>query len=204
MLIDRVKHLISLPIVLASSSLYRRALLQRLGISFRCLAPEVDESRHADETPEQLCARLSLAKTDAVAARLDQGLVIGSDQVACANGELIGKPGNHPRAAEQLRTLSGTTCEFLTGLSVLNIATGCRYAHIDRTVVRFRELGDDEIERYLLLDQPYHCAGSFKSEAAGVGLLEWQRSDDPTALVGLPLQRLAGILRIEGVPLFVG
>ena len=162
----------------------------------------MDETALPGELPQQLCARLSRAKTDTVATGQPAGLVIGSDQVAMASGVILGKPGTHALALQQLRALRGGTCLFLTGLHVLNIASGRRYASIHRTTVRFRQTTDDELERYLHFDQPYDCAGSFKSEAAGVGLQQWQRGADPSALVGLPLMRLAQILCSEGVALF--
>lgn len=194
--------MICLPIILASSSPYRRALLARVGVECRAIAANVDETPFSEESPEALCARLSQAKTDAVASHLRDGLVIGSDQVAVARGRIIGKPGNYEKAAQQLRRLSGQRCTFLTGLNVLNIATNRRYVGMARNVVRFRALTDDEIECYLRFDTPYDCAGSFKSEAAGIGLLQWQRGDDPSALIGLPLIQLTAILRQEEVPLF--
>ena len=176
--------------------------MTRIGIECRAIAANVDETPRVGESPEALCVRLSQAKTDAVASQLREGLVIGSDQVAVAGRRIVGKPGDHEQAAQQLRWLSGQRCTFLTGLNVLNVATNTRYASVTRNAVRFRVLTDAEIEGYLRFDMPYDCAGSFKSESGGIGLLQWQRGDDPSALIGLPLVQLATILRQEAVPLF--
>lgn len=187
-------------LVLASSSRYRRELLERLRIPFTVDRPDVDETAPAGETPDATARRLSLVKAQAVAARHPDAVVIGSDQVAECEGRAIGKPGHHDAAVEQLRSMRGKDVRFHSGLCVL--APG-HDPQVDAvvTTVRFRDLDDAEIETYLRLDQPYDCAGSAKSESLGIALLERIESDDPTALVGLPLIRLAAMLRAIGFPI---
>ena len=186
------------PLVLGSTSRYRRELLQRLGLPFDVLAPDVDETPQAGEAPADLAQRLALAKARAVAARRPDAVVIGSDQVADLNGQPLGKPGTHERAAAQLRQMSGQTVLFQTALAVVCQATG--FERVDLAVVQvvFRDLSDAEIERYLRAEQPYDCAGSAKSEGLGIALLARIDNDDPTALVGLPLIRTAQLLREAG------
>jgi septum formation protein len=189
------------PVVLASTSPYRRELLQRLRIPFETLAPGVDETARAGETPETLARRLSVEKARAVAARRPGALVIGSDQVATFDGiSTIGKPGSHERAAAQLRAASGRTLLFHTGLCLWRPDAEPLVDCVD-TRVRFRILDSEEIERYLRAETPYDCAGSAKSEGLGVTLLEAQEGPDPAALVGLPLIRLSAMLRLAGVRL---
>ena len=185
-------------LVLGSSSPYRRELLARLRQPFTTAAPQVDETPRAHETPRALALRLALAKAREVASRHPQAIVIGSDQVADLAGQPLGKPGTHPRAVAQLRQMSGQTVVFQTALAVVCAATGFEQTDLAAVEVRFRALGDAEIERYLQAEQPYDCAGSAKSEGLGIALLEAIHNDDPTALVGLPLIRTARMLRAAG------
>ena len=189
------------PLILGSTSRYRRELLARLGLAFEVAAPNVDETPHAGEAPRALALRLALAKARDVAARFPQALVIGSDQVADLAGQPLGKPGTHERAVAQLRAMSGQTVVFQTALSVVCQATGFEQTDLAAVEVRFRPLTDGEIERYLRAEQPYDCAGSAKSEGLGITLLEAIHSDDPTALIGLPLIRTCRLLRAAGVAL---
>lgn len=184
--------------ILASSSPYRREVLERLGRPFRCVSPEVDEAARPGEGPAALVARLAEDKARAVAEGLDGGLVIGSDQLCERDGEVLGKPGDHEAAVAQLRRASGRTVTFHTGLALVNAATGTAQVEVVETRVRFRELDDARIERYLRAERPYDCAGSFKSEGLGVVLFEAVEGDDPAALIGLPLIRLVAMLEAEG------
>ena len=190
-------------LILASTSRYRSQLLQRLRLPFDAVAPDVDEAPLAREMPTATAARLAMAKAQAVAALHPDAVVIGSDQVAELDGEAIGKPHTHDRAAAQLRAMSGRRVVFHTAVVVVrrdrDFARGLT-AHV---VVTFRPLGEDEIETYLLAEQPYDCAGSAKSEALGIALLTAIDSDDPTALIGLPLIRTCALLREAGVALLV-
>ena len=186
------------PLVLASTSRYRRELLQRLRCPFDVIAPEVDESPLPGERPPDLALRLALAKARAVAALRPDSIIIGSDQVADADGQAIGKPGNHARAVAQLQTMRGRQVLFHTAVAVVHRAAGFERCELVSVTVRFRHLGDDEIESYLRLEQPYDCAGSAKCETLGIALLESIDSDDPTALVGLPLIRTSALLRAAG------
>jgi septum formation protein len=189
------------PLVLASTSAYRRELLQRLRVQFEVLAPGVGETAHPGESPEQVARRLSLEKARAIALRRPDALVIGSDQTATLDGiGILGKPGTHERAVGQLRAVSGRTLVFHTGLCLWRPDGEPLLDCVD-TQVRFRRLGDDEIERYLRAETPYDCAGSAKSEGLGAALLESQEGSDPSALVGLPLIRLAAMLRTAGLRL---
>ena len=188
-------------LILASTSPYRRELLQRLQLPFEVCAPETDETPHADEAPATTAERLALAKAHAVADRYPDALIIGSDQVAYSGSLRFGKPGIRENARSQLRALSGNVAIFHTGLCLLNSQTGRTHVRGIPTEVRFRELTDGEIERYLDKEDALNCAGSARSEALGISLLEWMKSDDPTALVGLPLIALAETLRAEGVSL---
>jgi len=189
------------PLILASTSAYRRELLQRLRLPFTVESPQVDETPRAHESPEQLAMRLALAKAQAVAARHPDAVVIGSDQVADLAGQPLGKPGTHERAVAQLRRLAGRSALFHTALAVVCRARGFAQQDAAPVRVRFRALADDEIERYLRLEQPYDCAGAAKCETLGIALLEAIESDDPTALVGLPLIRTARLLRAAGLRL---
>ena len=189
------------PLILGSTSRYRRDLLTRLNLPFEVAAPQVDETPQPGEAPRALAKRLALAKARDVAARFPQALVIGSDQVADLHGQPLGKPGTHERATEQLRQMRGQTVVFHTALAVVCLATGFEQADLAPVNVRFRDLNDDEIERYLRAEQPYDCAGSAKSEGLGIALLDAIDSDDPTALIGLPLIRTARLLRAAGLTL---
>jgi septum formation protein len=189
------------PLILGSTSRYRRELLARLHLPFEVEAPHVDETPQLSERPEALARRLALAKARAVAARHPQAVVIGSDQVADLDGEPLGKPGTHERAVAQLRRMRGRTVIFQTALSVVCQASGFEMSDLAAVKVRFRALTDAEIETYLRREEPYDCAGSAKSEGLGIALLESIDNDDPTALVGLPLIRTARMLRAAGLPL---
>lgn len=187
-------------LILGSTSRYRRELLDRLRLPFDVSAPQVDETPLPDELPAQLAMRLALAKARAVAASVaDDAVVIGSDQVADVDGEPVGKPGTHERAVAQLRRMSGRAIVFQTAVAVVRAATGFEQAALAPVRVRFRALADDEIDRYLRLEQPYDCAGSAKCETLGIALLSAIESDDPTALVGLPLIRTCALLRAAGL-----
>ena len=188
-------------VVLGSTSRYRRELLERLRIPFTVSAPDVDETPLPGEAPQALARRLALAKARAVAALHPDAVVIGSDQVADLAGQPLGKPGEHARAVAQLRQMRGQTVIFQTALAVVCLASGFEKVDFAEVRVVFRDLSDDEIEAYLLAEQPYDCAGSAKSEGLGIALLESIDNDDPTALIGLPLIRTARLLRQAGVKL---
>jgi septum formation protein len=183
------------PLILASTSRYRRELLARLRLPFDVVSPEVDETPRPGESPAALAARLAQAKAAAVAALHPHAVVIGSDQVAELDGQPIGKPGTHERAVQQLRSMRGRSVVFHTAVAVQRAATGYAGAALAPVTVRFRSLSDAEIEHYLRAEQPYDCAGSAKCETLGIALLEAIESDDPTALVGLPLIRTCKLLR---------
>lgn len=187
------------PLILASTSRYRRELLQRLHLPFEVVAPQVDEAAMPGEAPAAMALRLALAKARAVAALRPDAIVIGSDQVADLDGLALGKPGDHERATSQLRQLSGRQAVFQTAVAVVRNDSGFAQALLAPVRVRFRQLDDGEIERYLRLEQPYDCAGSAKCETLGIALLEAIDSDDPTALVGLPLIRTCALLRAAGI-----
>lgn len=186
-------------LILASTSRYRCELLERLRLPFECVAPGVDETPQAGESPAALASRLSLDKARAVAQRFPLAIVLGSDQVADVGGQAIGKPGDHARAVQQLQMLSGRRVVFQTGLAVVRADTGFERQVLAPVVVQFRRLELTEIERYLRAETPYDCAGSAKSEGLGVALLESIDSDDPTALIGLPLIRTCALLREAGL-----
>ena len=188
-------------VVLGSTSRYRRELLARLHVPFEVAAPEVDETPQTGESPRELAMRLALAKARAVATRHPDAVVIGSDQVADLGGQPLGKPGSHERAVQQLRQMRGQTVVFQTALAVVCQTSGFEQVDLAAVRVKFRDLGDAEIEHYLQIEKPYDCAGSAKSEGLGIALLESIDNDDPTALVGLPLIRTARMLRAAGVPL---
>jgi septum formation protein len=185
-------------LILASASPYRRELLSRLALPFETLAPEVSEAPIAGESHSDRALRLALAKARAVLQRRPQAVVIGSDQVAAAGDEVLGKPGDAAGARAQLSSLSGRSARFYTACAVLGASHGVQLAHVDTTTVVFRTLAAEEIDRYLAREQPYDCAGSFKAEALGISLLDDIESQDPTALIGLPLIWLAGALRGAG------
>lgn len=186
-------------LILASTSRYRRELLERLRVPFDVESPEVDESPLPDERPCDLAVRLALAKAQAVALRHPLAVVIGSDQVADLAGTPLGKPGTHQRAFEQLRAMSGHTVVFQTAVAVVCTVRSYVGSGLAPVTVRFRELADRDIEHYLRTEQPYDCAGSAKCETLGIALLETIESDDPTALVGLPLIRTCSLLREAGI-----
>ena len=188
------------PLVLASTSPFRRELLQRLGIPFTTAAPAVDELPLPGETPAQLVQRLSESKARAV-GKTHAGLIIGSDQVATTGKEILGKPGSHERAVQQLQQLAGKTVTFHTGLCLLDTTKDTAQVDVVPFSVEFRQLDTTQIERYLRREQPYNCAGSFKSEALGITLFTRMRGDDPTALIGLPLIRLTDMLAAAGITL---
>jgi septum formation protein len=188
-----------LPLVLGSTSRYRRDLLARLRMPFQVASPQVDEAPLADEAPAALALRLALHKARDVASRHPKAVVIGADQVCDLDGEPLGKPGDHARAQVQLRRLSGRSAVFQTALAVVRPETGFESVQLAPVRVQFRSLSDAEIERYLQLEQPYDCAGSAKCETLGIALLDAIESDDPTALVGLPLIRTAQMLRAAGI-----
>ena len=195
---EAVKHTANHPLVLGSSSPYRRELLSRLRLEFSVEIPDLDESQQTGEAPRDLALRLAVGKARAVAARVPQAIVIGSDQVAELAGEALGKPGSHEKAVAQLRQMRGETVVFHTAVAVVCMQTGFEQVDLAPVKVKFRRLTDAEIETYLRLEQPYDCAGSARSEGLGVALLDAIESDDPTALVGLPLIRTCRMLRAAG------
>lgn len=189
------------PLILGSTSPYRRELLSRLRLPFEAIAPDVDETPRPGEPPRDLALRLALAKAQDVAKRHPDAIVIGSDQVADLNGQPLGKPGTHERAVVQLQQMRNQTVIFQTAVAVICQASGFAQTELAAVEVRFRDLSDAEIERYLRAEQPYDCAGSAKSEGLGIALLDAIVSDDPTALIGLPLIRTSRLLRAAGVTL---
>ncbi len=189
----------SRPLILGSTSRYRKELLSRLRIPFDIDSPQVDETPQPGEQPAALALRLALAKAREVAQRHPSAVVIGSDQVADLNGEPLGKPGTHERAVAQLQRMRGQTVVFQTALAVVCLETGFEQVDLAPVRVVFRSLSDAEIEHYLSAEQPYDCAGSAKSEGLGIALLERIDNDDPTALVGLPLIRTCHMIRAAGV-----
>jgi septum formation protein len=192
------------PLVLGSTSRYRRELLERLRLPFTVDRPAVDETPRPGERPADLALRLALEKGRDVAARHPQAVVIGADQVADLDGEPIGKPGTHERAVAQLQRMRGRRVVFQTALAVLRPATGFERVLLAPVGVSFRDLSDAEIERYLRLEEPYDCAGSAKCETLGIALLDAIDNDDPTALVGLPLIRTCALLREAGLDPLAG
>lgn len=189
------------PLILASTSPFRRSLLERLGVPFITASPDADETRHPGEPPRELVLRLAQAKANAVAPAHPDALVIGSDQVACIDDAVLGKPGNRERAIEQLTQASGREVVFYTGLCLLNTATGRSQTCCDPFRVHFRRLSGPQIEGYVDRERPFNCAGSFKSEGLGIALFERLEGEDPNALVGLPLIRLIAMLESEGMDL---
>lgn len=186
-------------IVLASTSPYRLAILQKLPLSFTTDSPDIDESPVENESPESLVKRLAESKARAVALRHPHSLVIGSDQVAVLNGKILGKPGTYEKATRQLREASGNKVVFNTGLCLLNTDTGKVQVSCVPFIVQFRNLTDEQIDRYLLHEKPYNCAGSFKSEGLGITLFEKLSGDDPNTLIGLPLIELVRMLEKESI-----
>ena len=187
------------PLILASSSPFRKELLARLNLEFECISPEIDESRHENEAPDQYVQRLAKEKAAKIGSDHPDCLVIGSDQCAVNSGEVLGKPKDHDHAVRQLQNASGQTVEFITAVSIIHPNSQWCREWIDILCVDFRELSTEEIERYLAIEQPYNCAGSFKSEKLGISLCRAMRGDDPTALIGLPLIKLAEHLREFGL-----
>jgi septum formation protein len=189
----------SQPLVLASTSSYRSELLARLRIPFQTAAPDVDETPLPDESAKQTSWRLSRAKAQAVAAHYPDALIIGSDQVALLGSQQLGKPLTHENAVQQLRAMRGQTVNFYTALTLFNAQTGDIQTEVAINRVNYRKLTDAQIENYLCVEQPYHCAGSAKSEGLGIALISSMEGDDPNALVGLPLILLVNMLLGQGV-----
>jgi len=184
-------------LILASTSPFRKEILNKLGVDFDTVSPEVDETALENETPQQLVERLSVAKAKAVADKSESALVIGSDQVSVINNNIIGKPHTHENAIKQLQNASGRTVTFYTGLCLYNSDTQQYQSEVVPFNVVFRELNETQIENYLRKETPYNCAGSFKSEALGIVLFEKLEGDDPNTLMGLPLIRLVKMLEQE-------
>jgi septum formation protein len=189
------------PLILASTSPYRRMLLERFGLPFETVRPEVGEEHIAGEIPSERALRLAVAKAEAVAARHPGAVVIGSDQVAASGQKVLDKPGDAATCRSQLSTLSGTDARFYTGCAVIGPSGSVRLVHLDTTTVFFRSLTSKEVERYVEREKPFDCAGGFKVEALGITLFESVESKDPTALIGLPLIWLASALRKAGFAL---
>jgi len=186
-------------LLLASTSPFRRELLQRLGLAFETLSPQVDETALPGESAGAMVKRLSEAKARAGAEQYPDALIIGSDQVAVCEGDILGKPGNHENARRQLARLAGHRVSFLTGLCLYDASTDRLKLDLVAYHVTFRELTDQQIERYLRAEQPYNCAGSFRSEGLGISLFESMQGEDPNALIGLPLIRLVSWLNEAGI-----
>jgi MAF protein len=186
-------------IVLASSSPYRRQLLEKLQLPFSHYSPQIDETPLNHESPKQLVTRLAIKKAKAVSHTFPDSLIIGSDQVACLNGTPLGKPGSHQQAIAQLESFSGQCVEFLTSLCLLNTESQQQQVTVERYRVYFRQLNFNQIERYIIKEQPFDCAGSFKSEGLGISLFQKLEGNDPNTLVGLPLIKLVSMLAKEGI-----
>ncbi len=186
-------------LILASSSEFRRQLLQKLLIPFNSISPKIDETALDGEKPHQTALRLAQEKAKKIGAEYPHALVIGCDQVATLDGEQLGKPGNHNNATKQLQTMRGREVTFHSALCLYNAATGNMQAEVVPYLVRFRELTNEQIESYLTKEQPYQCAGSAKSEGLGIALIERMIGEDPNALIGLPLIKLITMLQNEGV-----
>ena len=186
-------------LILGSSSAYRRELLERLRLPFEVVPPNVDETPESGEKPDALARRLATAKARFISMLHPDAIVIGSDQVADLDGEPLGKPGNHEHAVRQLRRMRGRTVVFQTAVTVACHSAAFEMSDLASVRVRFRDLSDEEIERYLRAEQPYDCAGSAKSEGLGISLLDAIENDDPTALIGLPLIRTCRMLRAAGM-----
>ncbi len=196
---DQLLDNTGLPLILGSSSPFRKELLDRLGINFITESPEIDESRRPNESADQLVKRLSLEKAGAIAEKYENALIIGSDQVAIIDEEILGKPGSIEKACDQLKMASGRHVTFLTGLCLLNSKTGHSQIDLVPYFVYFRDLTEEQIKAYVEKEQPLNCAGSFKSEGMGVALFQKMEGEDPTALIGLPLIRLVSMLQEEGI-----
>ncbi|MDM5131249.1 Maf family protein [Aeromonas piscicola] len=189
------------PLILASTSRYRKALMEKLALPFECAAPEVDESPLPDESAEALVARLALAKASAIADQFDQGLIIGSDQVCVCDGQILGKPGTVEKAVAQLMTAQGRSVTFYTGLCVLDAASGRTEQLVEPFTVHFRTLDEAALRRYVEAELPLDCAGSFKCEGMGIVLFKGLEGRDPNALIGLPLIGLIELLARHGLAL---
>jgi septum formation protein len=193
-------------LILASSSAYRRELLSRLQLAFEAISPDIDEQAHHGESPEQTALRLAQEKAEAIARLAPEAIIIGSDQVATLDGKHIGKPGNHDNALKQLQTMRGREVIFHTALCLLDTSNPNPNHRIQKqniqTKVCMRDLSDAELDAYLSLEKPYDCAGSAKNEGLGIAIIEKIQSDDPTALTGLPLIALTGMLRNVGISFF--
>lgn len=189
----------SQPLVLASTSIYRSQLLSTLQIPFQTASPNVDETPLPGETAQQTSIRLSQLKAQAVAQHYPDALIIGSDQVALLKGQQLGKPMTHENAVRQLRAMRGNTVTFYTALTLLNSRDGTMQSELSETQVDYRQLSDEEIERYLNKEQPYHCAGSAKTEGLGIALISRIQGEDPNALIGLPLINLIRMLTKQGI-----
>jgi len=190
---------LSPPLVLGSTSSFRREILKKLNLPFETAAPDIDESAREHEKPQQLVLRLAEEKAKAVAAQFPRHLIIGSDQLALVNDVVLGKPGDHETAVRQLQQTSAQTVHFYTGLCLYNSLTGNLQSEVVPFDVVFRKLSTQQINHYLKAEQPYQCAGSFKSEGLGIALFERLIGDDPNTLIGLPLIRLVQMLENEGV-----
>jgi len=190
------------PLILGSSSPYRHELLERLHLPFTVAVPDIDETPLPGEAPEATALRLSRSKAESIAARHPGALVIGSDQVATLDGQQVGKPGTHEKALAQLQSMRGRTVTFHSALCLLDGRDGRIQLTDVQTRATFRDLTDPELDAYLRLEQPYDCAGSAKAEGLGIALLSRVESDDPTALIGLPLVALTTMLRAVGYPFF--
>lgn len=192
------------PLILASTSRYRKGLLERLGLPFECADPAIDERALAGESPAGTARRLAVLKAQAVAVRFPQALVIGADQVASCDGAILDKPGTHANAVRQLSALSGRSARFDTALALLDARGGTHQVEVVSSLVHFRPLSAAQIEDYLRREQPYDCAGSAKSEGLGIALIARFEGEDPSALIGLPLIALSGMLARAGMPVLRG
>lgn len=187
------------PLILASSSPYRKELLQRLLLDFEVFSPDIDESQLADERPEQTALRLAQLKAKKIAETHPEAIIIGCDQVATLDGLQLGKPGNHKNATEQLRMMRGKQVTFHSALCLYNAKTQHMQAEVVPYVVEFRNVSNEQIDRYLLTEKPYNCAGSAKSEGLGIALISAMHGEDPNALIGLPLIKLITMLTAENI-----
>jgi len=187
------------PIILASSSPFRKELLERLNLPFECHSPEVDESMQSGEIAEAYVCRLARQKAQTIANQFPEAVIIGSDQCALLDDQILGKPGDHNNALKQLKAAQGKSVIFHTGLCVMQVSSGFSETDDIQFQVKFRNLNDQQLSHYLEVEQPYQCAGSFKSEGYGAALLDHMQGDDPTALIGLPLIRLVGMLENAGI-----
>ena len=188
------------PLILASSSPYRKELLQRLFLDFEVFSPDIDESQLADERPEQTALRLAQLKAKKIAETHPDAIIIGCDQVATLDGIQLGKPGNHENAIKQLRMMRGKQVTFHSALCLYNAQTQHMQAEVVPYIVEFRNLSDTQIDRYLSIEKPYNCAGSAKSEGLGIALISAMHGEDPNALIGLPLIKLITMLTAENIP----